>query len=173
MKTDFIKKIKLPEIAKSHPIAFWVAVVFHLILVVGLFFSNAQRWEIPKEDPKKAASRTIPKAVTVDLTEIKKEKQRLVDIQKQKTLKIQREEKRLRVLEDERYQKQRKINQLKAKTQKEKQAKALAEEKRKAAEEKRKEAEKKAKTAEKKNKKLKNYVKLNPKNLTKSSLSVL
>jgi len=74
MKTDFIKKIKLPEIAKSHPIAFWVAVVFHLILVVGLFFSNAQRWEIPKEDPKKAASRTIPKAVTVDLTEIKKEK---------------------------------------------------------------------------------------------------
>ncbi|RUM77594.1 MAG: hypothetical protein DSZ13_01455, partial [Candidatus Thioglobus sp.] len=127
MKTDFIKKIKLPEIAKSHPIAFWVAVVFHLILVIGLFFSNVQRWEIPKEDPKKAASRTIPKAVTVDLTEIKKEKQRLVDIQKQKILKIQREEKRLRVLEDERYQKQRKINQLKAKTQKEKQAKDLAE----------------------------------------------
>ena len=167
MKTDFIKKIKLPEIAKSHPIAFWVAVVFHLVLVIGLFFSNAQRWEIPKEDPKKAASRTIPKAVTVDLTEIKKEKQRLVDIQKQKTLKIQREEKRLRVLEDERYQKQRKINQLKAKTQKEKQAKDLAEKKRKAAEEKRKEAEKKAKTAEKKKQEIEELRKVESKKFNK------
>jgi colicin import membrane protein len=167
MKIDFIKKIKLPEIAKSHPIAFWVAVVFHLVLVIGLFFSNAQRWEIPKEDPKKAASRTIPKAVTVDLTEIKKEKQRLVDIQKQKTLKIQREEKRLRVLEDERYEKQRKINQLKAKTQKEKQAKDLAEKKRKAAEEKRKEAEKKAKEAEKKKQEIEELRKVESKKFKK------
>jgi colicin import membrane protein len=160
MKTDFIKKIKLPKIAKSHPIAFWAAVVFHLVLVIGLFFSNVQRWEIPKEDPKKAASRTIPKAVTVDLTEIKKEKQRLVDIQKQKTLKIQREEKRLRVLEDERYQKQRKINQLKAKTQKEKQAKELAEEKRK-------EAEKIAKAAEKKKQEIERLRKVEAKRFKK------
>jgi colicin import membrane protein len=160
MKTDFIKKIKLPKIAKSHPIAFWAAVVFHLVLVIGLFFSNVQRWEIPKEDPKKAASRIIPKAVTVDLTEIKKEKQRLVDIQKQKTLKIQREEKHLRVLEDERYQRQRKINQLKAKTQKEKQAKELAEEKRK-------EAEKIAKAAEKKKQEIERLRKVEAKRFKK------
>ncbi|TEU19540.1 MAG: TonB C-terminal domain-containing protein [Gammaproteobacteria bacterium] len=152
MNTDFIKKIKLPEIAKSHPIAFWVAVVFHLILVVGLFFSNVQRWEIPKEELKKAASKSVPKAVTIDLTEIKKEKQRLVDIQKKKALKIQREEKRLRVLEDQRYQKQRKINQLKAKTKKEKKAKELAEKKRKEAEKKAKLAEKKKQEVEKKRK---------------------
>jgi colicin import membrane protein len=160
MKTDFIKKIKLPKIAKSHPIAFWAAVVFHLVLVISLFFSNVQRWEIPKEDPKKAASRTIPKAVTVDLNEIKKEKQRLVDIQKQKTLKIQREEKHLRVLEDERYQRQRKINQLKAKTQKEKQAKELAEEKRK-------EAEKIAKAAEKKKQEIERLRKVEAKRFKK------
>ena len=160
MDVNLIKKIKLPKIAKSHPIAFWAAVVFHLVLVIGLFFSNVQRWEIPKEDPKKAASRTIPKAVTVDLTEIKKEKQRLVDIQKQKTLKIQREEKRLRVLEDERYQKQRKINQLKAKTQKEKQAKELAEEKRK-------EAEKIAKAAEKKKQEIESLRKVEAKRFKK------
>ena len=152
MNTDFIKKVKLPEIAKSHPIAFWVAVVFHLVLIIGLFFSNVQRWEIPKEPPKKAASKSIPKAVTIDLTEIKKEKQRLVDIQKNKALKIQREEKRLKVLEDQRYQKQRKINQLKAKTQKEKKAKAVAEKKRKEAEKKTKVAEKKKQEIEKQRK---------------------
>jgi len=71
------------------------------------------------------------KAITIDLTEIIKEKQRLVDIQKQKKLKIQRAENRLRVLKDQRYQKQRKINQLKAKTRKEKKAKELAEVKQK------------------------------------------
>ena len=148
MGTDFIKKIKLPEIAKSHPIAFWTAVVLHLILMFGLLFSSVQRWEIPQQKPKE--SRSVPKAVTIDLTEIKKEKQRLVDIQKKKELKIRREEKRLKVLEDERYKKQRKINQLKAKTEEEKKAKAFAEKKRKEAENKKKIAEKKAKEAEKK-----------------------
>ncbi len=150
MNTDFTHKIKLPKIAKSHPIAFWLAIVLHLALLIGLIFSNAQRWEIPKEAPKKSASKPVPKAITIDLTEIKKEKQRLVDIQKNKALKIQREEKRLRVLEDQRYQKQRKINQLQAKTQKEKKAKKIAENKRKEAEKKKKIAEEKAKAAEKK-----------------------
>ena len=148
MNIDFIKKIKLPKIAKSHPIAFWTAVILHLVLVFSLFFSSVQRWEIPKQKPKE--SRSVPKAVTIDLTEIKKEKQRLVDIQKKKELKIRREEKRLKVLEDERYKKQRKINQLKAKTEKEKKAKAFAEKKRKEAENKKKIAEKKAKEAEQK-----------------------
>ncbi len=160
MNTDFIKKIKLPAIAKSHPIAFWTAVVLHLILLIGLIFANAQRWEIPKEQPKKAASKAIPKAVTIDLTEIKKEKQRLVDIQKKKALKIQREEKRLRVLEDQRYQKQRKINQLKAKTKKEKKAKELAEKKRL-------EAEKKAKLAEKKKQEIEKQRKVEKKKFKK------
>ncbi|HIM95688.1 MAG TPA: cell envelope integrity protein TolA [Gammaproteobacteria bacterium] len=149
MNTDFIKRFKLPEIAKSHPIAFWIAVSFHLILLIGLIFSNAQRWEIPQQELKKSASRPVPKAITIDLTEIIKEKQRLVDIQKKKEFKIQREEKRLRVLEDQRYQKQRKINQLKAKTQKEKKAKELAEKKRKEAEKKTKLAEKKKQEIEK------------------------
>ena len=150
MKLDFIKKIKLPKIAKTHPVAFWVAVVLHLALLIGLIFSNVQRWEIPKEKPKTNTAKAIPKAVTIDLNEIKKEKQRLIEIQQQKTAKIKREEKRLRELEDQRYQKQRKINQLKARTQKQEQAKALAEKKAKEAEKQRKLAEKKAKEAEKK-----------------------
>jgi Cell division and transport-associated protein TolA (TC 2.C.1.2.1) len=64
-------------------------------------------------------------------------------------------------------QKQRKINQLKARTQKEKQAKALAEKKRKAAEEKRKEAEKKAKTAEKKKQEIEELRKVESKKFNK------
>ena len=152
---DFVQKIRLPRIAKHHPVAFSVAVALHLVLFVGLLFSSVQRVEQEPEDRlKKVNSRAIPKAVTVDLSEIKKETQRLLDGQKKKQAKLKREQRRLRELEDKRYQKQRKINKLKAKVKKEKQAKVLAEKKAKEAERKRKIAEKKAKTAEKKKQKI-------------------
>ena len=148
---DFVQKIRLPKIVKHHPVAFSVAVGLHLVLFVGLLFSHVQRVEQePQKQFKTVNSRAIPKAVTVDLNEIKKEQQRLLEYQKKKQAKLKREQRRLRELEDKRYQKQRKINKLKAKAKKEKQAKALAERKAKEAEKRRKIAEKKAKTAEKK-----------------------
>jgi colicin import membrane protein len=64
--------------------------------------------------------------------------------------KIKRKARHLRELEDKRYQKQRKINKLKAKAKKEKQARVIAQRKAKIAEKRRKIAEKKAKAAEKK-----------------------
>ena len=82
MKADWIKNIKLPKIANKHPAAFWTAIALHLVLVVGLVFSSVQRWEIPKTAPK--SSQAVPKAVTVDLTEIKKEKQRLINIKQKR-----------------------------------------------------------------------------------------
>ena len=69
MNINFFKKITLPKIAKQHPFAFWVAIVLHVGLVVGLLFSNVQRWEIPKHTAK---SSVMTKAVIVDLTEFKK-----------------------------------------------------------------------------------------------------
>ncbi len=146
-----MRKITLPKIAKTHPIAFWLAVIFHLVLLVGLIFSSVQQWELDQKKPKKT-SKPAPKAITIDLKEIQQEKQRLVDIQTKKALKIKRDEKRLRVLEDERYKKQQKINRLKAKTKQEKKAKDLAEKKRKLAQQKTKEAEKQKKLAEQKTK---------------------
>ncbi|MBA5248195.1 MAG: cell envelope integrity protein TolA [Gammaproteobacteria bacterium] len=153
---NFIKNIRPPKIAKRHPVAFSVAVILHIVVFVGLFFSNVQRWDEAEKQVKKTAPKFIPKAVTIDLSEIKREKQRLVDMQKKKAAKIKREERHLRVLEDERYKKQRKINQLKAKAKKEKQAKKLAENERKIADKKAKvakdkriKAEKEAKVAEK------------------------
>lgn len=140
---NFIKNIKLPKIAQSHPVAFSVAIVLHIIVLIGLLFSNVQRWDKTQQKVKKEF---IPKAVTVDLSEIKKEKQRLVDSQKKKQTKLKREERRLREIEDERYKKQREINQLKAKAKKEKQAKKTAEEKAKRAEKKRKKIEEQRKT---------------------------
>lgn len=149
---DFIKNIRLPKIAQRHPVAFSVAIALHLLILIGLFFSNIQRLEKVEEQVKKTTTEFIPKAVTIDLSEIKREKKRLVDIQKKKAAKIKYEEKRLRKLEDERYKKQRKINQLKAKAKKEKKAKKIAEKKRKAAEKKAKDAERKVKDTEKKRK---------------------
>jgi colicin import membrane protein len=147
MKFELLKKIKLPKIAKKHPVAFWTAIVLHMALVIGLIFSNVQRWEIPKQAPK--SSSAVPKAVTIDLTEIKKEKQRLVDIRQKREKRLadlKRAEKRV---ENERYKEQQRLKKLKAKTKKEKQAKAKAEKSRKAAEKKAKAAEKEKQKIEK------------------------
>jgi colicin import membrane protein len=159
MRNNILKKIKLPKIAKQHPVAFWVAVSLHLVLLIGLFFSNLQRWESPEKSLKPSTAKPVPKAITIDLSEIQAEKRRIVDNQNKKTLRIKRQEKQLRVLEDQRYQKQRKINQLKAKTKKEKKAKTLAEKKAKEAKRKEKIAKRKARDAEKKKKIVERQVK--------------
>jgi colicin import membrane protein len=117
MNIDLIKKIKLPKIAKSHPVAFWATVALHFVLLIALMFANPQRWEIPQKVAK-SSSKVVPKAVTVDLTEIKKEKQRLVDLKKkrEKHLKdLQRAEKKV---ENERYKEQQRLKKLKAKVKK-------------------------------------------------------
>lgn len=150
---DLFAKVRLPKISQQHPVAFSIAVGLHIVLLIALLFSNVGNIEQkPIEQFKKNASRTIPKAVTVDLSEIKKEKQRLVNNQKKKQAELKRKKRRLRELEDQRYQKQRKINKLKAKAKKEKEAKALAEKNRKIAEQKAKAAEKKKQAIEKQRK---------------------
>ncbi|SMN16917.1 TolA protein [uncultured Candidatus Thioglobus sp.] len=149
MKADLIKKIKLPKIAKKHPLAFWAAIVLHVALVIGLVFTNVQRWEIPQQSVK-SSSTAVPKAVTIDLTEIKREKQRLIDIKQKREkrlVELKRAEKRV---ESERYKEQQRLKKLKAKTKKEKQAKAKAEKSRKIAEKKIQQALKTKKVAEKK-----------------------
>ncbi len=157
MNTAILKKIKLPKIADKHPIAFWTAIILHVALVVGLVFSNVQRWEIPKQAPK--TSSAVPKAVTIDLTEIKKEKQRLIDVRQKREKRLVDLKRAEKKVENERYKEQQRLKKLKVKTKKERQAKAEAEKKRKVAEKKIKQAlkkkniaEKKAKEAEKKKK---------------------
>ncbi len=148
MKTDFFKNVKLPGIAKKHPVAFWTAIVLHIALIIGLVFSNVQRWEIPKQTAK--SSRAVPKAVTVDLTEIKKEKQRLIDIKQKREKRLTELKRAEKRVENERYKEQQRLKKLKTKVKKEKQAKVKAEKNRKAAEQKIKQALKKKKLAEKK-----------------------
>lgn len=131
MKADWIKNIKLPKIANKHPIAFWTAIALHLALVVGLVFSSVQRWEIPKTAPK--SSQAVPKAITVDLTEIKKEKQRLINIKQKREKRLEDLKRAEKRVENERYKEQQRLKKLKAKTKKEKQAEAEAEKSRKIA----------------------------------------
>ena len=146
MKADWIKNINLPKIANKHPIAFWTAIALHLVLVVGLVFSSVQRWEIPKTAPK--SSQAVPKAVTVDLTEIKKEKQRLINIKQKREKRLEDLKRAEKRVENERYKEQQRLKKLKAKTKKEKQAEAKAEKSRKTAVKKKKLALKEKKLAE-------------------------
>lgn len=146
MKADWIKNIKLPKIANKHPIAFWTAIALHLALVVGLVFSSVQRWEIPKTAPK--SSKAVPKAVTVDLTEIKKEKQRLINVMQKREKRLEDLKRAEKRVENERYKEQQRLKKLKAKTKKEKLAEAQAEKSRKVAEQKKKLALKEKRLAE-------------------------
>jgi colicin import membrane protein len=146
MKADWIKNIKLPKIANKHPIAFWTAIALHLALVVGLVFSSVQRWEIPKTAPK--SSQAVPKAITVDLTEIKKEKQRLINVKQKREKRLEDLKRAEKRVENERYKEQQRLKKLKAKTKKEKLAEAQAEKSRKVAEQKKKLALKEKRLAE-------------------------
>jgi len=94
----------------------------------------------------------VPKAVTIDLSEIKQEKQRLINIQKKKEKRLKDLQRAEKKVENERYKEQQRLKKLKAKTKKEKKAKALAEKKRKVAEKKTAETLKKKKLADKKTK---------------------
>ncbi len=75
-------KVKLPKIAKKHPIAFWVAVAFHVLLLFGLIFTAVPEWQPPEQKP--TPLKAITKAVIVDLSSIEQEKKRLFDIEKKK-----------------------------------------------------------------------------------------
>lgn len=158
MKADWIKNIKLPKIANKHPIAFWTAIALHLALVVGLVFSSVQRWEIPKTAPK--SSQAVPKAITVDLTEIKKEKQRLINIKQKREKRLEDLKRAEKRVENERYKEQQRLKKLKAKTKKEKQAEAEAEKSRKIAVKKKNLALKEKKLAEEQTNKAKARKKL-------------
>ncbi|MBE8189469.1 MAG: hypothetical protein HAW58_01045 [Candidatus Thioglobus sp.] len=141
--------MNLPKIASTHPIAFWFAIIIHLALIAGVFFSSISEREPENSKPEKLV-KPSPKAITIDLEEYNLEKQRVVNIKKEEALEVKRAEKRLKVAEDKTYKEQKKINKLKAKTKKEKQAEALAEKERKSAQKKAKEAKKQEKLAQKK-----------------------
>jgi len=151
MKTDLIKKVKLPKIAKKHPFAFWTAITLHVVLVIGLVFTNVQRWDIPKQATK-SSNTAVPKAVTIDLTEIKKEKQRLINIKQKREKRLAELKRAEKRVENERYKEQQRLKKLKANVKKEKQAKIKAEKSRKRAEQKIQQALNKKKIAEKKTK---------------------
>ena len=109
--------LRLPNIAKTHPVAFWVAVVFHIALLFSLIFANVQSWEIPKPTVKK--NTVVPQAVTVDLSEINKEKQRLVAHQKKREEKLKALQRAEKKIENERYKEQQRLKKLKTKIKRE------------------------------------------------------
>ena len=166
------KKAKLPKIAEKHPVAFWVAVAIHGILLIGLIFATVPEWQPPKQKP--IIAKDITKAVTVDLKSIEQEKKRLYDIEKKKEKRVEDLRKAEKKLENERYKEQQRLEKykkqvkeaaikkketekaikkelLKAEKKKKETEKAIKEELKKA-EEKRKIIEAETKKAEKKKK---------------------
>jgi len=105
------KKAKLPKIAEKHPVAFWVAVAIHGILLIGLIFATVPEWQPPKQKP--IIAKDITKAVTVDLKSIEQEKKRLYDIEKKKEKRVEDLRKAEKKLENERYKEQQRLEKYK------------------------------------------------------------
>ena len=88
--TGLIYLIAMPiaRIAKKHPVAFGLAMIIHIGLVVGLFYANVERWEMPEQ--KAGAQQSAPTmAVTIDVKVIKAERQRLVDLEQARQDKLE------------------------------------------------------------------------------------
>jgi colicin import membrane protein len=154
-----IKKIQLPKVAKKHPIAFWMAVILHIALVIGIVFSNTQRWDIPQKEAK-PITKPVIKAFTINSAEVAKERQRIVNNKKKR---IANEKKRLadlrraeKKIEKERYKEQQNLKRIKNEIKKEKQVKAKAKKDRKIAEKETKQILKERKLEEEKARKAKN-----------------
>ena len=78
------------RIARKHPIAFALAVIIHIALVVGLLYAKVESWEMPEQ--KAGAQQSAPtKAVTIDIEVIKAERQKLVNIEQERQDKSKRE----------------------------------------------------------------------------------
>lgn len=152
MNTNFLKKIKLPQIAQKHPIAFWGAIALHVVVLIGLINSNMQSWDESMKVDQSKPTYAVPKAVTIDLSEIKQEKQRLINLQKKKEKRLRDLQRAEKKVENERYKEQQRLKKIKANIKKERKVKALAEKRRKATEKKVKEALKKKKIVDKKTK---------------------
>jgi colicin import membrane protein len=77
---NFLQKISLPKIATTNPVAFWSAIFLHIALLVSLMFSEVTQWKNgnkPFVNPQ--TEKPVQKAITIDLSEIKKEKKRLIE----------------------------------------------------------------------------------------------
>ena len=133
------------KISKKHPIAFWAAVILHLSVLFGLFYTNSSDWEAKAIQQNSLTDEPVIETVMLDYEiieaavvrikdEEKQKQQKLKDEEKQKQQKLKNEEKRSETAKQD--QKVAEQEALKAKAKK-----IMAEIQRKSEEAKTKEAE--------------------------------
>ena len=71
------------KISKKHPIAFWVAVTFHVILLIGLLYANVDEWGDSQKNSVVSNSAPI-KTVMLNYEIIEAEQDRLQEVVQQK-----------------------------------------------------------------------------------------
>ena len=81
------------KISKKHPIAFWAAIILHIVILSAVIYAD-----IPSLKPPKANSNIMPtsvaQAIVIDMEIIEEEQDRLKDVEKQKQQKLKNEEER-------------------------------------------------------------------------------
>ena len=142
---SLIKTMMRPmiKISKKHPVAFWVAVILHILVLGAMLYKN-DTWELPQQ--QSSGEESIPiDTMMIDYEFVEAAVDKLRQEEKKKEEKLKDEEKRSETAKKD--QKVAEQEALKAKAQK-----VFAEVKRKAEEAKTKEAEILAKEAEEKRK---------------------
>jgi len=83
------------KIAKKHPIAFWAAVIFHVVLLTGLFYADVGETIQKKSHTSQSMPQSAPiEAIVIDIEIIEAEKERIEELEKQKLEKLKEQEKR-------------------------------------------------------------------------------
>jgi colicin import membrane protein len=82
------------KISKKHPIAFWAAVILHLSVLFGLFYTNSSDWEAKTIQQNSLTDEPVIETVMLDYEIIEAAVVRIKDEEKQKQQKLKNEEKR-------------------------------------------------------------------------------
>jgi len=121
------------KIARKHPIAFWTAIILHIVILSGVRYAGIESFK-PLKDNSSIMPTSVVQAIVIDMEIIEAEQDRLKDVEIQKQQKLKNDEKRSKTAQKD--QKVAEQEALKAKAKK-----IMAELQRKSEEAKTKEAE--------------------------------
>ncbi len=125
-------RFRLPRIAKQHPIAFIITLVFHIIiLILILSYTVKNTWQGEKIKPKQKIISPVSKVNLLDAKLVEQEKKRLIERREKKKQEIEASRSKLLQLEKKRKQEEGRVVQAKKKRKVEELARIQAEKKRK------------------------------------------
>ena len=80
------------KISKKHPIAFWAAIILHIVILSAVIYVDIPSLKLPPPNDNSSIMPTsVAQAIVIDMEIIEAEQERLKDVENQKQKKIKNE----------------------------------------------------------------------------------